>query len=111
MNSKRETIYVPLLDEGIDVWRPVLARRISGDSCLILDQDYDRDVETWDFEPGTVVKCRKEERDSRRMQVATEVARRHRLRPGQDADRPVAPSRRRRILIGCRSPGFLCRGT
>ena len=48
-----ETIYVPLRDEGIDVWRPVLARRVSGDSYLILDQDYDRDVETWEFEPGT----------------------------------------------------------
>ena len=74
MNSKRETIHVPLLDEGIDVWRPVLARRVSGDSYLILDQDYDRDVETWEFEPGTVVKCREEERDGRRILVATAPA-------------------------------------
>ena len=76
MNSELETIYVPLLDEGIDVWRPVLARRVSGDSYLILDQDYDRDIETWEFAPGTVVKCRTEERDGRRILVATEVARR-----------------------------------
>ena len=29
MSTKPETIYVPLLDEGIEVWRPVLARQVS----------------------------------------------------------------------------------
>jgi len=76
MSTKTETIYMPLLEEGIDVWRPVLARRISGDSYRILDQDYDRDVETWEFEPGTIVKCRQEERDGRRIRVASAPARR-----------------------------------
>ena len=76
MSTKPETIYVPLLEEGIDVWRPVLARRISGDTYRILDQDYDRDVETWEFEPGSVVTCRQEERDGRRIQVAIAPARR-----------------------------------
>ena len=76
MSTKTETIYVPLLEEGIAVWRPVLARRISGDGYRILDQDYDRDVETWEFEPGTIVKCRQEERDGRRIRVAIAPLRR-----------------------------------
>jgi hypothetical protein len=76
MSTKTETIYVPLLEEGIAVWRPVLARRISGDSYRILDQDDDRDVETWEFEPGAVVKWREEERGGRRILVASAPARR-----------------------------------
>lgn len=74
MSNERETIYVALLDEGIDVWRPVAARKIAPDTFLILDQDYDREVETWQFEPGTVVRCRKERRDGRQIIVATELA-------------------------------------
>jgi hypothetical protein len=75
MKSKDETIYVALLDEGVDVWRPVAARRISGDTYVIADQDYDRDVETWEFGPGTAVRCRKELRDGRQILVAKEMAR------------------------------------
>jgi hypothetical protein len=71
-----ETIYVPLLGEGLEVWRPVQARRVSGDRYRILDQGYDRDVEIWQFEPGTVVKCREEERNGARILIATGVARR-----------------------------------
>jgi hypothetical protein len=70
--SKRDTIYVALLDEGIDVWRPVEARKLSPDTYLIVDQDYDRAIERWEFEPGTVVRCRKERRDGREILVATE---------------------------------------
>jgi hypothetical protein len=75
MSSKDEIIYVALLDEGIDVWRPVVARRISGDTYLIADQDYDRDAETWEFEPGTTVRCRKKQRDGRQILVARDMAR------------------------------------
>jgi hypothetical protein len=75
--SKREseTIYVPLLGEGIDVWRPVKARRLPDGAYLVLEQDYDRDTETWQFEPGTVVKCRVEKRNRRQITIATERAR------------------------------------
>jgi hypothetical protein len=34
-----ETIYVALLDEGVDVWRPVKARRLPSGVYLILEQD------------------------------------------------------------------------
>lgn len=43
----RKIIYVALLDEGIDVWRPVEAEWLGGDSYLIVSQAYDREVETW----------------------------------------------------------------
>jgi hypothetical protein len=74
--SKRDTIYVALLDEGIDVWRPVEAQMLSPDTYLIVDQDYDPRTERWEFEPGTAVRCRKENRHGRQILVATEVARR-----------------------------------
>lgn len=74
--SERDTIYVALLDEGIDVWRPVEAERLSADTYLIVDQDYEPEVERWEFEPGTIVRCRKEKRDGRHILVATEAARR-----------------------------------
>ena len=35
--SKRDTIYVALLDEGIDVWWPVEAQKLSPDTWLIID--------------------------------------------------------------------------
>jgi hypothetical protein len=73
--SERDTIYVALLDEGIDVWRPVEAQRLSSDRYLIVDQGYDPDIERWQFEPGTVVRCRKEKRAGRYILVATEAAR------------------------------------
>ncbi len=73
MSTEHETIYVALLDEGIDVWRPVAARKVATDAYLILDQNYDREVETWQFEPGTVVRCRKERRNGREVLIATEI--------------------------------------
>jgi hypothetical protein len=74
MSTDRETIYVALRDEGIDVWRPVAARKLAPDTYLILDQNDDRKVETWQFEPGTLVRCRKKRRNDHRILVATEIA-------------------------------------
>jgi hypothetical protein len=73
--NQQDTIYVALLDEGIDVWRPVAARRLSSDRYLILEQDYDPAIERWQFEPGTVVRCRAENRDGRQILIATEAGR------------------------------------
>jgi hypothetical protein len=73
--TDRATVYVPLLNEEIEVWRPVEARRLSADTYLILDQKYDRDVETWAFEPGTVVECRTRQENGWEISVATKAAR------------------------------------
>jgi hypothetical protein len=54
-DSLQEQIYVALLDEGVDVWRPVSAERISEGIYRISQQPYDRDTERWEFEPGALV--------------------------------------------------------
>jgi hypothetical protein len=50
-------IFVRLLDEGVDVWRPVQAVRLRGSIYRILDQPYDRETERWEFAPGAEVVC------------------------------------------------------
>jgi hypothetical protein len=50
-----ETIYVPLLDEGTDVWRPVEATRLAENVYIILGAV--PDDETWAFPPGSRVRC------------------------------------------------------
>jgi hypothetical protein len=50
-------IFVRLLDEGVDVWRPVQAEPLHGDIYRILDQPYDRETERWEFTPGDEVVC------------------------------------------------------
>lgn len=51
-------IYVGLLDEAVEAWRPVLAEHVRGDIYRILPQPYDRDSESWAFEPGDYVVCK-----------------------------------------------------
>jgi hypothetical protein len=55
--SEPAEIFVRLLNEGVDVWRPVLAERGSDDVYRIVDQPYDRDLEIWEFGPGEEVVC------------------------------------------------------
>ncbi len=55
--SERVTIYVSLLDEGIDVWRPVLAEHVRENVYRIADQPHPAD-EVWEFLPGTLVLCK-----------------------------------------------------
>jgi hypothetical protein len=50
-------IYVSLVGEGVDVWRPVQAEPIRGNVYRIVDQPYDRGIENWQFEHGYVVEC------------------------------------------------------
>jgi hypothetical protein len=51
-----EEIYVKLLNEGTEVYRPVLAKRISESVYLIPDTAaYDADDETWEYPPGSHV--------------------------------------------------------
>lgn len=49
-----ETIYVHLLDEGIDVWRPVEAVPL-GRGLYRLPRNPDPEAETWEFEACEVV--------------------------------------------------------
>jgi hypothetical protein len=49
------TIYMPLLDEGTEVWRPVEATLVSADTYRV--EGSMREEEEWAFAPGTVVRC------------------------------------------------------
>ena len=49
------TIYMPLLNEGTDVWRPVRARHVSDDLYCIEQEAVDD--EEWAFAPGSTVIC------------------------------------------------------
>jgi hypothetical protein len=49
-----ETIYLALLNEGVDVWRPIDAR-CEGDLYRIVDSV--PESEPWAFGPGTLVRC------------------------------------------------------
>lgn len=46
-----------LLDEGIEVWRPVRAEHLHDNIYSIAEQSYDRETENWEFEPGAEVVC------------------------------------------------------
>lgn len=55
--SKPTQIYIALLNEGVDVWRAVQAEHEADNVYRILSQPYDRLTESWQFEPGDVVRC------------------------------------------------------
>lgn len=52
------TIYIRLLDEGTTVYRPTGAEEL-GDGIyrVLATPDYDTEDETWEFPPGTLVRC------------------------------------------------------
>jgi hypothetical protein len=51
-----DEIYIPLLDEGVDVYRPAPAHQIGPSIYIILrPDDYDPEDENWAFPPGTTV--------------------------------------------------------
>lgn len=51
-------IYIPLLDEGTDVWRPTQGEVLSNDIYLVRPSpDYDSEDEVWKFPPGSEVIC------------------------------------------------------
>ena len=51
------TIFVSLVGEGTDVWRPVAAERIHDDVYRITGSAADT-TETWQFIAGDIVRCR-----------------------------------------------------
>jgi hypothetical protein len=51
-------IYVYLLDEGTDVWRPVQALQLDDGSFRIPPNALVPDGEIWEFNPGDIVRCK-----------------------------------------------------
>ena len=54
-HGTRLQVFVRLLDEGVDVWRPTGAT-VSGDGYLL--EGPVPEGERWEFQPGTLVRCR-----------------------------------------------------
>lgn len=70
-----EIVYVKLLNEGTDVWRPVKAINIDKNVYEIsLDNNYNEDLEEWEFLPGTKVLCDDICKDGRWVKIAQSVS-------------------------------------
>lgn len=74
LSSKTETIYVALLDEGTDVWRPVEAEQIRAECFRIVSANPDPEDEHWEFSPGSVVRCERRKLSGGYCLVATALA-------------------------------------
>ena len=55
--EKVSVIYVRLLDEGVDCWRPVDARQTADDVFEIISENPDPGDERWEFNVGQSVRC------------------------------------------------------
>ena len=67
-------IYLKLLDEGVDAWRPARAEHLQGNVYRIIDQPYDRGTENWQFEPGDEVICELVDSSDGQILAATGLA-------------------------------------
>jgi hypothetical protein len=65
MATNKVKIYVRLIDEGPEVSRPTEALDLgNGLLELLATPDCDSEDETWEFPPGSVVRCEKREGSS-----------------------------------------------
>ena len=69
-----QEVFVSLVDECVDVWRPVQAVHVYSSVYRIADQEYDRESETWQFEPGDEVVCEWRESSDGKIFAATRKA-------------------------------------
>jgi hypothetical protein len=54
----KEIIFIKLLNEGTEVWRPANATRLDNDTYRIdLSNTFDSEDEEWEFKPGMTVRC------------------------------------------------------
>jgi HEAT repeat protein len=79
-------IYVNLLDENVAVRRPVQAEHVHDNVYRIVDQPYDRAVETWQFKPGDEVVCEPSESGDGRILAALRFADRSSEAPNRSGD-------------------------
>lgn len=72
--AQATTIYVYLLDEGVDVWRPVSAEHLREDVYRIVGEAPDPEDEKWAFLPGQLVRCRMQQLSEGKVLVAYKAA-------------------------------------
>ena len=67
-------IFIPLLDEGTSVYRPTQGVFLKSGETLVLPTDnYDPNIETWQFVPGSIVRCSHETHEGKTILVAREL--------------------------------------
>ena len=71
MSRERIEVYVHLLDESVEVWRPVQTEHVIDSAYRILDQRIPPD-ESWEFVVGDVVRCESQVLDGDAVLVAVE---------------------------------------
>jgi hypothetical protein len=72
--SKTVQIYVALLNEGTDVWRPVQAVTVEESIYQVAPEQEPDSDETWEFQPGDFVRCElKTFSDGQDVMTATEI--------------------------------------
>lgn len=57
MINRIDEIYVKLMNEDVEVWRPIKAKYIKENIYQIVEQPYDIEIEKWEFSPGATVVC------------------------------------------------------
>jgi hypothetical protein len=69
-------VYVRLLDEGTEVWRPASAIALGdGSFRIVKPDDYDPETEAWEFPPDSRVKCvRRKFADGGKSLIAIAIA-------------------------------------
>jgi len=65
---------MPLLDEGVDVWRPVQAELLPNHRYRIVTENDSPKDEHWAFATGQVVRCIEREFDGEVALVAVSVS-------------------------------------
>ncbi len=64
-------VFVRLLGEGTETWRPTRAvPRVGPGFLLLATEDYDSGDEAWEFPPGSAVECRQQILSGRNALVA-----------------------------------------
>lgn len=84
----RGSVYVALLDEGTDTWRPIAAERVGPGLFRLLGAV--PPGESWRFKPGDVVRCQGRLLSGRLVLVAVE---------NSDTDKQVRPLLRIVVLL------------
>lgn len=65
------TVYIRLLDEGTEVFRPTLAESLGRGKFKVLPTpNYDPEDEIWEFTPGSIVVCAKQKLEGEEVLVA-----------------------------------------